>query len=313
MISPEAQVGSSPPLKKRMKVSAARRGDFFWAYLMIAPTLIGTVIFHMWPLIQTFYLSFTKWGSFGTYNWTGLSNYTKMFDDPDLLLAMKNTTIFTILTVPIGLSISIVVALLLNQKIRGISIYRTLFFLPVVTMPAAVAMVWKWLYNADYGLINYILGLLSIEGPRWLTDSNIALYSIAMVAIWGAIGYNMVIIVSGLQGISSTYYEAASIDGARPLAQFFKITLPLLTPTLFFLSVISLINTFQVFELVFMMIGPNSLTINSTQTIVYLFYKEAFINNDKGYATAIAMLLFIIILLITIVQFKLQKKWVHYE
>jgi multiple sugar transport system permease protein len=180
-------------------------------------------------------------------------------------------------------------------------------------MPAAVSIVWKWLYNSDYGLINYLLSKVGIHGPGWLTEPRIALYSLVCVAVWGAIGYNMVIILSGLQGIPKTFYEAAEIDGASPILQFFKITLPLLTPTLFFVTVMSLINTFQVFELVYMMVGPNSPVIAETQTLVYLFYKQAFISNDKGYAAAISLFIFVIILLFTILQFKLQKKWVHYE
>jgi multiple sugar transport system permease protein len=299
--------------KTKLRLNRRKREDFFWAYLMIAPTLLGTVIFNIWPLLQSFYLSFTKWGAFGTYSWKGIDNYQRLLNEPELLSALKNTFIFTILSVPLGISLSIIVAVLLNQKIKGVTFYRTLFFLPVVTMPAAVAIVWKWLYNADYGLINYVLSLFSIEGPRWLTDTNLALYSIVLVAVWGAIGYNMVIILSGLQGISSTYYEAANIDGAGTLVKFFKITLPLLSPTLFFVTVMSLINTFQVFELIYMMIGPNSLVIDNTRTVVYLFFEEAFINNDKGYAAAIAMALFVIILCVTIVQFKFQKKWVHYD
>jgi len=299
--------------KTKTRLNKAKRGDFFWAYVMIAPTLIGTIIFNIWPLLQTFYLSFTEWGAFGTYSWKGMVNYQRLFHEPDLLLALKNTFIFTIISVPLGISLSIIAAVLLNQKIKGVTFYRTLYFLPVVTMPAAVAIVWKWLFNADYGLINYVLSLFSIDGPRWLTNPHLALYSIVLVAVWGAIGYNMVIILSGLQGISSTYYEAADIDGAGPLVKFFKITLPLLSPTLFFIAVMSLINTFQVFELIYMMIGPTSLVIQDTQTVVYLFFEEAFINNDKGYAAAIAMALFVIILFVTILQFKLQKKWVHYE
>jgi multiple sugar transport system permease protein len=314
MGSTEISVNQKSNVHIRKKtVSKTKRNDYFWAYLMIAPTLLGTIIFNIWPLIQSFYLSFTKWGSFGAYTWGGLENYKRLFNEPDLLLALKNTFVFTILSVPLGISLSIIVAVLLNQKIRGVTFYRTLFFLPVVTMPAAVAIVWKWLYNADYGLINYVLSMFSIEGPQWLTDPKIALYSIVLVAIWGAIGYNMVIILSGLQGISPTFYEAAEIDGAGALVKFFRITLPLLSPTLFFVTVMSLINTFQVFELIYMMIGPNSLVIKDTQTMVYLFFEEAFINNDKGYAAAIALFLFIIILMITILQFKLQKKWVHYD
>lgn len=213
---------------KRIKVSSLaktrKRSDYFWAYLMIAPTMLGLFIFYLWPIIQNFYFSFTEWGAFGQYEWTGLDNYKRLLEDATLLQAFKNTSIYIIFTVPIGIFLSIIVAVLLNQNIKGKSIYRTLYFLPVITMPAAIAMVWKWLYNADYGMFNYLLSLARIEGPQWVSDPNIALYSIIAVAIWSGIGYNMVIFLSGLQGIPKMYYEAAEIDGAGPVTVFFKIS-----------------------------------------------------------------------------------------
>ncbi len=302
---------------KRIKVSSLaktrKRSDYFWAYLMIAPTMFGLFIFYLWPIIQNFYFSFTEWGSFGQYEWTGLDNYKRLLEDATLLQAFKNTSIYIIFTVPIGIFLSIIVAVLLNQNIKGKSIYRTLYFLPVITMPAAIAMVWKWLYNADYGMFNYILSLVGIEGPQWVSDPNIALYSIIAVAIWSGIGYNMVIFLSGLQGIPKMYYEAAEIDGAGPVTVFFKITLPLLSPVIFFVSIMSMIGAFQVFDLIFMMIGKSSTALESTQSIVYLFYQHAFVLNDKGYAAAIAVLLLAVILIITAIQMVLQKKWVHYD
>ncbi|MDF2649305.1 MAG: sugar transporter permease, partial [Paenibacillus sp.] len=188
---------------------------------------------------------------------------------------------------------------------------RTMYFLPVVTMPAAIAMVWKWLYNSDFGLINYVLGLLSIPGPHWLTDNRTALLSIIIVAIWCSIGSHMIIFLSGLQGISSSYYEAASIDGAGPVTKFMRITIPLLTPTIFFVLVTSLIGAFQVFDFIYMMVGD--IVMESTQSIVFLYYKYGFLKNNKGYASSIAVLLFTIIMIITYIQMKIQKKWVHYE
>nr|WP_285838714.1 sugar ABC transporter permease [Cytobacillus oceanisediminis] len=302
---------------KRIKVSSLaktrKRSDYFWAYLMIAPTMLGLFIFYLWPIVQNFYFSFTEWGAFGQYEWTGLDNYKRLLEDATLLQAFKNTSIYIIFTVPIGIFLSIIVAVLLNQNIKGKSIYRTLYFLPVITMPAAIAMVWKWLYNADYGMFNYLLSLARIEGPQWVSDPNIALYSIIAVAIWSGIGYNMVIFLSGLQGIPKMYYEAAEIDGAGPVTVFFKITLPLLSPVIFFVSIMSLIGAFQLFDLIFMMIGKSSTALESTQSIVYLFYQHAFVLNDKGYAAAIAVLLLAVILIITAIQMVLQKKWVHYD
>ncbi len=280
---------------------------------MIAPFFLGLLGFYIWPIIQTFYFSFTKWEAFNTYSWAGLDNYKRLVQDVSLLHALRNTVTYVVMFVPMSIIISIIVATLLNQKIRGLAIYRTLFFLPVVTMPAAVAMVWKWLYNGDYGLINYVLSLFSIKAQNWLTDPKWALFAIVVVAVWSSIGNNMIIFLSGLQGISSSYYEAASIDGAGPFRKFYVITLPLLTPTIFFVTVISLIGAFQVFDLIYMMIGSRSLMVENTQSVVYLFYKYAFENNDKGYASAVGIFLLVIIMLITAVQMKLQKKWVHYE
>ncbi|PWW26939.1 carbohydrate ABC transporter membrane protein 1 (CUT1 family) [Cytobacillus oceanisediminis] len=302
---------------KRIKISSLaktrKRSDYFWAYLMIAPTMLGLFIFYLWPIVQNFYFSFTEWGAFGQYEWTGLDNYKRLLEDAILVQAFKNTIMYIIFTVPIGIFLSIIVAVLLNQNIKGKSIYRTLFFLPVITMPAAIAMVWKWLYNADYGMLNYLLSLVGIKGPQWVSDPNIALYSIIAVAIWSGIGYNMVIFLSGLQGIPKMYYEAAEIDGAGPVTVFFKITLPLLSPVIFFVTIMSLIGAFQVFDLIFMMIGKSSTALESTQSIVYLFYQHAFVLNDKGYAAAIAVLLLAVILIITAIQMVLQKKWVHYD
>lgn len=292
--------------------SRMRRNDYFWAYMMIAPTSLGLLVFYTWPLIQSVYFSMTEWGAFGKYEWTGLENYERLLQDTELWLALKNTIIYTVITVPLSIMISLIVAVLLARKIRGLSLYRMLYYLPVVTMPAAIAMVWRWLYHAEFGIINYVLGIFSVEGPRWLTDPDLALYSVIIVAVWSSIGSNMILLLSGLQGISSQYYEAASIDGANAFTQFIRITIPLLTPTLFFVTVMSLIGAFQVFDLIFMMLPPSA-ALESTQTVVYLYYKHAFMMGDKGYATTIAMLLFVIIMAVTYVQLRLQKRWVHYS
>ncbi|GGB62207.1 carbohydrate ABC transporter permease [Fictibacillus barbaricus] len=307
------QVETKSPFKVNSLIKTKKFSDYLWGYVMIAPTMFGLAIFYLWPILQTIYFSFTEWGSFGTFQWIGLENYKLMFNDSDLFQSIKNTTIYIIFTVPIGIFISIIIAVLLNQNIKGKSIYRTLYFLPVITMPAAIAMVWKWLYNGDYGLLNYVLSLIGIKGPNWVTNPDIALFSVMVVAIWSGIGYNMVIFLSGLQGIPSTYYEAARIDGAGPIRMFFKITLPLLSPVIFFVSIMSMIGAFQVFDLIFMMISKSSTALENTQSIVYLFYQHAFILNNKGYAAAIAVLLLIVILIITAIQMILQKKWVHYE
>jgi multiple sugar transport system permease protein len=296
-----------------LRLSRIDRENMLWGFLMIAPTFLGLLTFYMWPIVQTFYLSFTEWKAFGKYSWAGMANYEKMVGDTELWGALGNTTAFALVSAPLSIAVAILIAVLMNQNIRGVAAYRAIYFMPVVTIPAAIGMLWKWLYNGDYGLINFVLSLVGIAGPKWLTDPSMALFSIILVSVWMHIGFYMVFFLSGLQAIPSSLYEAASIDGAGAWTSFFRITLPLLSPTIFFVSVISLIEAFQVFDLVFMMIDPASLTLRDTQTVVYLFYKQAFEFNDKGYASAIAFLLFVIILAVTLIQVWFQKKWVHYE
>ncbi len=287
--------------------------DTFWGYLMISPYFIGALIFTILPIVYTLYYSLTKWGVFGGFDYVGLDNYIRLINDAEFYISLRNTIIFSGLTAPVSIAIGIIVAVLLNQKIKGLTIYRTLYFLPVVTMPAAISMVWKWLYNGDYGLINYLLKTIGINGLSWLSNPDTALYAIILVAIWSTIGYNMIILLSGLQGISQSLYEAAEIDGANEFTKFFRITLPLLTPTIFFISIISIINSLKVFDLIFMMINRESFVIEDAQSVVYHFYKTAFIINEKGYASAILVVLFIIIFILTIIQNKMQTKWVHYN
>jgi len=287
--------------------------DLFWGYLFIVPSLLGLLIFYIFPVFQTLFYSFTSWGDFGNYSLTGLENYKKLAADPEIWQSFRNTLIYAFVMVPISIAISIFIAVLLNQKIKGLTVYRTLYFLPVVTMPAAIGMIWKWLYNSDYGIINHVLGWFAISGPDWLTDPNWVLTSIIGVGIWSVIGTNMVILLSGLQGIPKSLYEAASLDGAGMNYMFFRITIPLLSPTIFFVAVISFISAFQVFDFIFMMINPTNPAINSAQSVIYLFYRYAFVIGEKGIAAAIAFVLFGIILILTIIQFRLQKKWVHYE
>jgi len=293
------------------------RSDAFWGYAMIAPGLIGLLVFYIWPMLQTFYFSFTEWGPFGDAEWTGLANYRELFG-PEFLMALRNTLVYTVLSVAITEVIALVLAVLLNQKLRGMSVYRTLYFIPVVTMPVAIGLVWRWLYNSDYGVINYLLSLVGIDGPNWLSDPNLALYAIVVVGVWSGVGYALVLFLAGLQTIPGEYYDAASVDGAGALVKFFRITLPLLSPTVFFVTVISLINSLQVFDLIFVMISSGrgastSPVIDQTQSLVYLFYKNTFVINEQGQGAAVVLTLFIIIVLITFAQFRLQRRWVHYE
>jgi multiple sugar transport system permease protein len=290
--------------------------EALWGYAFIAPVGLGLAVFYLWPVLQTFYFSFTEWGAFGGHTWSGLDNYRRLISDPEVGRALVITIAYTVLGL-IAIPLAIIFAALLNRKMRGVGVYRTFFFLPVVTMPVAVAMVWRWLYNGDYGLINYLLSLIGVDGPNWIADPDTALYALVVIGVWSSIGYNLIIFLAGMQAIPADYYEAASIDGAGPVRQFFRITLPLLSPTAFFVSEISVIGSLQLFDLVFVITGSGaSARANPAyprlETVVQLFYDRAFVTNDRGYAAAIVMVLLLIIVVLTAMQFRLQRRWVHY-
>ena len=291
----------------------AGKKDWAFAYAMVAPTVLGVLILNIYPLFKSCYLSFTESKGFGIYKWTGLDNYVRLMEDPEVWQAIVNTLAYTVLSVVIGVFLSLVVAVLLNEKIRGRGLYRTIYFLPVVSAPAAVAMVWRWLYNADAGLINYLLSMFGIGAIHWLTDPRMAMISIVIVGVWTMVGYNMVLLLAGLQEIPKTFYEAAEMDGAGPVQKFLPVTLPMISPTLFFVVVTSVIGGLQVFDFIFMMIEPSNTAMASTQSLVYLFYKQSFLMGDRSYGAAIVMLLLVITLIITAIQMKLQKRWVYYE
>ncbi|MBN8205028.1 sugar ABC transporter permease [Microbacterium esteraromaticum] len=285
----------------------------WWALVFIGPTALGLLVFYLWPTVRTMFMSFTESGPFGGSEWVGLANYERLFQDPELIGALRNTAIYTGIAL-IGIPVAVAIAALLNTAgLKGRSVYRTLYFIPVVTMPAAIALVWRMIYNGDFGVLNTMLGWFGVEGRSWLTDPSTALVAIAVVGIWAGLGTNVVIFLAGLQGIPDTIMEAADLDGAGPVRKFFSITIPLLSPSIFFVSVISVIGALQVFDLIYMMLGVNNPAMPNTRTIVYLFYEAGFIDNERGYAAAIAFLLLLIILVLTVVQFRLQKKWVHYE
>lgn len=295
--------------KKRRQVHASP----WWALLFVGPTALGLIVFYIWPTIRTFFISFTTTGAFGGSEPAGLANYERLFSDPELIGALRNTAIYTVIAL-LGIPLAVGIAALLNTPgLKGRGIYRTLYFIPVVTMPAAIALVWRMIYNGDYGVLNASLSTVGVEGRSWLTDPATALIAIAIVGIWAGLGTNIVIFLAGLQGVPDTLIEAAELDGASRRRTFFSIVLPLLSPSIFFVSVISVIGSLQVFDLVYMMLGKNNPAMPNTRTIVYLFYDAGFVDHEQGYAAAIAFLLLLIILALTVLQFRLQKKWVHYE
>jgi multiple sugar transport system permease protein len=297
----------------RRKPSKKTINEWKWAYALIAPTIIGLMVLNIIPILQTLYLSFFKSGDFGKGNiFVGFSNYKKMFTDIQVWHAVGNTLKYTIIVVPVTVIIAMILAVLLNSKIKGKGIYRTIYFIPMIAAPAAITMVWKWLYNNQFGLINYMLSKIGINAVNWIDNPKVALYSIAIIGIWSTVGYSMVLLIAGLQEIPKDYYEASNIDGASPVKQFFNITIPLVSPTLFFVMVTSIIQAMQVFDVIYMMIDVTSPSYDKTVSLVYLFYNSSFKYSDKGYGSAIVMLLLAIIMIITVIQMKAQKKWVNY-
>lgn len=286
---------------------------YMWAYGFIAPSLILICVLNLWPILQTFYFSLNEVRGFQSPVFVGMSNYMTLFGDEEFWKSLVNTCIYTVVTVPVGVILSLVTAVFLNASIKGKPFFRVLYFLPVISAPAAVAMVWRWLYNSDFGLINYILSVLHIQGPNWIADSRVVLGSVMIVGIWSLVGYNMVILLAGLQDIPGSYYEAAQIDGADSLKQFLHITVPLVSPTLFFVVLTTMISSLQVFDHIYMMLDSTNPALKSGESIVYLFYKYTFANNNKGYGSAIATVLLFLVMLLTVIQMKVQKKWVHYQ
>lgn len=281
---------------------------------MVMPTVIGLMILNIYPLLRTVYMSFFKSGSFGKWAFVGLDNYMKMFQSDSFWTITKNTLVFMVMTVPVTVIFGLLIAVLLDQKIKGKTVFRAIYFLPMVVAPAAVAMVWKWLFNSEYGIINTVLGALHLPSDiNWIADPKTALLTCAIVTIWSSVGYDAILLLSGLQSISRTYYEAARIDGATGFQQFRKITIPLVSPTLFFVLMMRVMASLKVFDIVYMMIEKTNPAIRSAETILYNFYQETFVKNNKGYGSALVVWCVILIAVITIIQFIGQKKWVTYD
>lgn len=299
--------------QSRVKITKKTRHEWYWAWAFVAPTIIGLMVLNIIPIIQTLWMSMFNSGAFGKGNtFVGLENYTKLFSDPQVWYAIRNTLVYTVIVVPVTTILALLLAVALNGKIRGKGVFRAIYFIPMVAAPAAVTMVWKWLYNNQFGLINFVLNKLGLSSVNWIDDPNIAMISVCIIGIWSTIGYSMVLLLAGLQEIPKDYYEAADIDGAGPVRKFLSITVPLVSPTLFFVLVTSIITAMQVFDVIYMLISVTSPAYNSTVSLVYLFYNNSFKYSNKGYGSAIVMVLLAIIMVITVIQTKLQKKWVNY-
>lgn len=289
-----------------------------FAYLFLLPLLVGIALFFVWPIVKTFYYSFTKWKGIGVEQWVGLKNYTKLFTrDTKFGMEITNTFMYVLGSVPLTMMIAVVIASMMNCKIKAVGFFRVIYFLPNVTMVSVVVMIWRWLLNSQYGIVD--IGLYSLFGirPAWMTDPSLTMISMCLISVWSGVGYCIVILLSGLQGISQSYYEAARIDGASGVQQFFKITVPLLTPTIFFLLVTRMISAFNQFDMVYMMadtatsgaVGPIT---DSLRTLVFGVYQSAFADMQMGYACAKAVFLFVVILAVTVAQMIGEKRWVNY-
>ena len=301
--APGTPVG--PARERRRRVP---NPDGAWPWLFVLPTLIGLAIFYFWPVVQTAYYSFTKWGVFGGAEFVGLDNWISLLESGQVPRALVNTLVYTAMLL-LGIPISIYIASLLNRPgLRFAAFYRVLYFAPFVSMPAAIALVWGMIFNSQYGILNQFLGVFGVPRVFWTSTEWVALIAIGIVGIWSSLGFNIIILGAGLRSIPNEMYEAARIDGATNWRQLVSITVPLLSPSIFFLTVLSVIHGMELFDLIFIMIGESNPIKGDTQSMVSLFYREAFISNDKGTGAAIAILLMLIIGVLTAVQFAVQRR-----
>jgi multiple sugar transport system permease protein len=310
-VQPErATVKGTPSPRRRGGYDAARR-QAMAGYLMVAPAMLIFFVFTLLPVAIALFLSFTNYDVFTKMDWIGAANYQDVFDDEFFWRALWNTTTYTVWSIPLSMAIGLGLALLLNQKLRGLGLYRTVYYIPVVTSMVAVAMIWLQLFDPLYGVISNGLEAVGIKGIDWLGDPNLAMPSIIAVSVWKVVGWNMLIYLAGLQGIPEYLKEAAAIDGANRWQTLWKITLPLLQPTTFFIFVTSLIGAFQVFDVVYVMTGGGP--ANATTTLVHQIYNAAFKALDMGYAAAMSFVLFGIILVVSLFSMRAIRGEVSYQ
>lgn len=294
-------------LKNRINLN-----ESIYGYLFILPMVCGFILFLLGPILHSFFLSFTNWSLLSTPKFIGLANYQKaFFEDPTFMESLKNTFRFTMLYGPIKVALGLALAVALRDKFVGSTFFRTILFTPVVTSFVVWAIAWKMIFAVDYGIVNQLLKLIGIEGPNWLYEKDLAMYVVVFVSLLKSVGMNMVLFLSALQDIPEEYYEAGLVDGANRWQAFKNITLPLLTPSIFMVTIITLIGSFKVFSSIYVLTdgGP----VKSTYVLVYYLYQQAFRAYEFGYASTIAFVLFFIILTITIVQWVARKRWVYYE
>jgi len=300
----------SLPMKQKKVLSLSKR-EALTAYLLITPWIVGFIIFTLGPMIASLTFSFTNFSITKPTQFLGLANFIQMFfQDYRFWLSLRVTLTFAIFAIPLGLVFGLLLALLLNAKVPGIAVWRTIYYTPSVVSGVAVAILWGYLFNPQYGVINWLLSLVNIKGPGWLGSPDWALPALIIMSLWG-VGGGMIIYLAGLQGIPTALYEAAEVDGANSVQKFFKITLPLITPVLFYNLVIGIIGTFQYFTNAYVMTGGGPVE----RTLFYnlYLYNNAFRYQQLGYASALAWVLFIIVLILTMLVFRSSAMWVYYE
>lgn len=306
-IEPETQLNNrfrrSPRIKERRETSIA--------FLFLFPNMIGFLVFSAIPIVAAFFISFYNWDLLLGANFVGLDNYKQLLTDNVFRAALINTLYFVVVSVPLAVIVGLGIALLTNQPLPGMNIYRAIFLLPYVTLTVAIALVWKWLYLPDTGLVNQLLSLVGIHGPAWLTSPVWAMPALIILSVWKSFGYNMVLFLAGLQNIPLHLYEAAIMDGASPWQRFRYVTFPLLSPVTFFVVVMTTIGSFQVFDQALVMTqgGPGL----ATTTLVMNIYQVGFQSFHIGYASAIAWVLFAIVFVCTLIQFWFQRRLVSYD
>jgi len=280
-------------------------------YLFLLPSLLAFATFIVFPVGASLYLAFTRYDILTPPTFIGTRNFEYMVTgDPLFWKVLGNTVYYSVVQVPLNIVLALALAMALNMRLRGVVVFRTLYFVPVVSSIIAVAIVWRWVYDGDWGILNWLLSFVGIPKHNWLFDPSLAMPSVIAMNVWKNLGYNMVLFLAGLQGIPETYYEAARIDGARGWHLFRHITLPLLSPVMLFVLVISVINSFQVFGAIYIMTkgGP----LDATNVLVYHLYFKAFNELQMGYAAALAWVLFSFLFVITLFQTRIAKNWVHY-
>lgn len=288
-----------------------KRKEYFWAYLFISAPILGFLLFAFIPLSYSVYVSFTEYSGYQPPVFNGGVNYAQLLRHDELFWKTLFNTFYAALGIPLGMAVALGVAMALNQKVRGIGFFRTMFFLPTISSVIALTLLWKWIFNDTYGLLNYFLEFIGIQGPAWLSSETWAMPAMIIQGVWAGLGINMVLYLAALQGVPRSFYEASEIDGANRWQQFFRITVPCISPTTLYILITSMISALQDYPRFQIMTegGPNY----STTTIVYYLFQNAFRYMNMGYASAMAWMLGLIILAITLLNFQLSKRWVHYE